>query len=162
MASASRVIAKCCPSDFLFQDTLSSKKKVDNPSMSWVVRSLRHFTRSTFLVRDCRQSFSLQEVYSLMGTSVGNCIFLAVIDVEQHRRSSQLTYRSYVNLYMASTQHSHDAGAADRAGLKGTFRLRSYQAEMVEESLKANIIVAMDTGSGKTHMYTVSAEKARY
>lgn len=32
------------------------------------------------------------------------------------------------------------------------FQLRSYQAEMVEESLKANIIVAMDTGSGKTHM----------
>lgn len=33
------------------------------------------------------------------------------------------------------------------------FRLRSYQAEMVEASLAANIIVAMDTGSGKTHMY---------
>jgi len=32
------------------------------------------------------------------------------------------------------------------------FRLRSYQAEMVEESLKNNIIVVMDTGSGKTHM----------
>lgn len=31
--------------------------------------------------------------------------------------------------------------------------LRSYQAEMVEESLRANIIVVMDTGSGKTHMY---------
>lgn len=32
------------------------------------------------------------------------------------------------------------------------FRLRSYQAEMVEESLRANLIVVMDTGSGKTHM----------
>lgn len=32
------------------------------------------------------------------------------------------------------------------------FLLREYQAEMVEESMKANIIVAMDTGSGKTHM----------
>ncbi|KAB2572547.1 Dicer-like protein 2 [Lasiodiplodia theobromae] len=32
------------------------------------------------------------------------------------------------------------------------FCLRSYQAEMVEESLKQNIIVAMDTGSGKTHV----------
>lgn len=30
---------------------------------------------------------------------------------------------------------------------------RPYQLEMVEESLKKNIIVAMDTGSGKTHMY---------
>lgn len=29
---------------------------------------------------------------------------------------------------------------------------RSYQMEMVEESLKQNIIVAMDTGSGKTHI----------
>ena len=36
--------------------------------------------------------------------------------------------------------------------LNQTFRLRSYQTEMVEESLKGNIIVAMDTGSGKTHM----------
>lgn len=29
---------------------------------------------------------------------------------------------------------------------------RPYQLEMVEESLKHNIIVAMDTGSGKTHI----------
>ena len=29
---------------------------------------------------------------------------------------------------------------------------RSYQIEMLEESLKHNIIVAADTGSGKTHM----------
>ena len=33
------------------------------------------------------------------------------------------------------------------------FALRSYQAEMVEESLSQNVIVVMDTGSGKTHMY---------
>jgi ERCC4-related helicase len=32
------------------------------------------------------------------------------------------------------------------------FRLRSYQAEMVEESMRSNIICVMDTGSGKTHM----------
>jgi superfamily II DNA or RNA helicase len=32
------------------------------------------------------------------------------------------------------------------------FLLRSYQAEMVEESLRGNVIVVMDTGSGKTHM----------
>jgi superfamily II DNA or RNA helicase len=29
---------------------------------------------------------------------------------------------------------------------------RSYQTEMFEESLKHNIIIAADTGSGKTHM----------
>jgi superfamily II DNA or RNA helicase len=44
---------------------------------------------------------------------------------------------------------------ADIAGAstgEPAFRLRSYQAEMVEASMKGNIIVAMDTGSGKTHM----------
>lgn len=46
-----------------------------------------------------------------------------------------------------------DDGNTVTAGFKDeAFRLRSYQAEMVEESLKANVIVAMDTGSGKTHM----------
>ncbi|KAG9246750.1 hypothetical protein BJ878DRAFT_539949 [Calycina marina] len=32
------------------------------------------------------------------------------------------------------------------------FQARSYQIEMLEESLQRNIIVAMDTGSGKTHI----------
>lgn len=31
-------------------------------------------------------------------------------------------------------------------------KLRSYQSEMLEASLKRNVIVAMDTGSGKTHI----------
>jgi len=31
-------------------------------------------------------------------------------------------------------------------------KLRSYQQEMLDESLKRNVIVAMDTGSGKTHV----------
>jgi ERCC4-related helicase/dsRNA-specific ribonuclease len=31
-------------------------------------------------------------------------------------------------------------------------RLRSYQHEMLDESMKRNVIVAMDTGSGKTHV----------
>jgi len=33
-----------------------------------------------------------------------------------------------------------------------TFTLRSYQDEMLEESLKRNTIIALDTGAGKTHM----------
>ncbi|ESK92116.1 rna helicase rnase [Moniliophthora roreri MCA 2997] len=33
-----------------------------------------------------------------------------------------------------------------------TFTTRGYQQEMLEESLRRNIIVAMDTGSGKTHI----------
>lgn len=40
------------------------------------------------------------------------------------------------------------------------FRLRTYQAEMVEKSLGENIIVAMDTGSGKTHMHVLFTFKA--
>jgi endoribonuclease Dicer len=31
-----------------------------------------------------------------------------------------------------------------------TFNARGYQEEMLEESLRRNIIIAMDTGSGKT------------
>jgi superfamily II DNA or RNA helicase len=45
---------------------------------------------------------------------------------------------------------SGDASAAEPNG--EPFRLRSYQAEMVEESMHSNIICVMDTGSGKTHM----------
>jgi superfamily II DNA or RNA helicase len=30
---------------------------------------------------------------------------------------------------------------------------RPYQLEMVQESLNKNIVIAMDTGSGKTHWY---------
>jgi len=29
---------------------------------------------------------------------------------------------------------------------------RGYQQEMLEQSLKCNIIIALDTGSGKTHI----------
>ncbi len=31
-------------------------------------------------------------------------------------------------------------------------RTRGYQQEMLEESLRSNIIIALDTGSGKTHI----------
>ena len=33
-----------------------------------------------------------------------------------------------------------------------TVHTRGYQQEMLDESLKRNIIIAMDTGSGKTHI----------
>ncbi|KAF2689197.1 P-loop containing nucleoside triphosphate hydrolase protein [Lentithecium fluviatile CBS 122367] len=54
---------------------------------------------------------------------------------------------------MASMPDTRDDTAAIQAGAQNeTFRLRSYQTEMVEESMRANIIVVMDTGSGKTHI----------
>ena len=34
--------------------------------------------------------------------------------------------------------------------MEEAFKIRSYQLEMLEESLKRNIIVAMETGAGKT------------
>lgn len=33
-----------------------------------------------------------------------------------------------------------------------TFEPRKYQLEMLEESLRRNVIVALDTGAGKTHI----------
>jgi superfamily II DNA or RNA helicase len=46
----------------------------------------------------------------------------------------------------------NDGDIAPVASADAAFQLRSYQAEMVEASMKDNIIVVMDTGSGKTHM----------
>ncbi|KAL7773560.1 hypothetical protein CFE70_003525 [Pyrenophora teres f. teres 0-1] len=48
----------------------------------------------------------------------------------------------------------HDDSTATASGASPceTFQLRAYQAEMVEESMRANIIVVMDTGSGKTQI----------
>jgi superfamily II DNA or RNA helicase len=52
-----------------------------------------------------------------------------------------------------SPEESPEDGAATKTGSPSApFRLRAYQAEMVEESMKSNIICVMDTGSGKTHM----------
>ncbi|CZS99458.1 related to Dcl-2 dicer RNA helicase/RNAseIII CAF [Rhynchosporium agropyri] len=53
-----------------------------------------------------------------------------------------------------------DAALSDSDNLKGlniqdgppVVKPRPYQKEMLQESLKRNIIVAMDTGSGKTHI----------
>jgi superfamily II DNA or RNA helicase len=53
---------------------------------------------------------------------------------------------------MDSPMENDDGDIATVAAVDPTFELRSYQAEMVEASMKDNIIVVMDTGSGKTHM----------
>lgn len=54
--------------------------------------------------------------------------------------------------------HDSDGDSVVFTSPSETFQLRGYQTEMVEESMKANIIVAMDTGSGKTH---IAIERAR-
>ena len=38
------------------------------------------------------------------------------------------------------------------AGAQPVFHTRNYQQELLEESLRSNIIIALDTGSGKTHI----------
>ncbi|KAH7392744.1 hypothetical protein BKA66DRAFT_568064 [Pyrenochaeta sp. MPI-SDFR-AT-0127] len=54
---------------------------------------------------------------------------------------------------MHSIERKIDDEATSTAELVNRpFRLRTYQSEMVEESLQSNIIVVMDTGSGKTHI----------
>ncbi|EUC27892.1 hypothetical protein COCCADRAFT_9637 [Bipolaris zeicola 26-R-13] len=59
---------------------------------------------------------------------------------------------------MDSPSHNGDNGSIVAATPDEVFHLRGYQAEMVAESMKANIIVVMDTGSGKTH---IAIERAR-
>lgn len=60
---------------------------------------------------------------------------------------------------MDSLEEILPARAAPPKNENALYTLRSYQAEMVEESLKSNIIVAMDTGSGKTQMYVFCSRK---
>ncbi|KAG9185235.1 hypothetical protein G6011_07779 [Alternaria panax] len=48
-------------------------------------------------------------------------------------------------------QDDNDAGVLSAVPSEA-FQLRGYQAEMVAESMRDNVIVVMDTGSGKTHI----------
>ncbi|KAI1325853.1 RNase3 domain-containing protein [Xylariaceae sp. FL0255] len=51
-----------------------------------------------------------------------------------------------------TTTKTKDQSAVDQPGDQTTIHARAYQMEMFEESLRRNIIVAMDTGSGKTQV----------
>jgi endoribonuclease Dicer len=48
---------------------------------------------------------------------------------------------------MAPTSETHR-----NSGIGLEIKTRAYQQEMLDESLKRNIIIALDTGSGKTHI----------
>lgn len=45
-----------------------------------------------------------------------------------------------------------DALATTSVDQENGIKLRSYQHEMLDASIRRNVIVAMDTGSGKTHV----------
>ena len=62
-----------------------------------------------------------------------------------------VTFHSFAT-FMYSPMEIDDSDVATVSSADATFQLRSYQAEMVEASMKDNIIVVQDTGSGKTHM----------
>ena len=47
---------------------------------------------------------------------------------------------------------AHDGSSLGTASTQESLQSRAYQMEMFEQSLKENIIVCMETGSGKTQM----------
>jgi hypothetical protein len=58
----------------------------------------------------------------------------------------------FFRIRMDSPMQDDNYGGVIPTASSETFQLRGYQAEMVAESMKDNVIVVMDTGSGKTHM----------
>lgn len=98
------------------------------------------------------------------------CWLFTLCDTPARRRSANIitantsqdlppkdtTIAAIVNLVlmlpMDSPIHNGDDGLTVAVTPDEVFHLRGYQAEMIAESMKANIIVVMDTGSGKTHM----------
>lgn len=57
-------------------------------------------------------------------------------------------------MFGSTMSHDHDAESHEDhiMASEEPFKLRSYQDEMLEKSIRRNVIVAMDTGSGKTHI----------
>jgi superfamily II DNA or RNA helicase len=83
--------------------------------------------------------------------------------LQNNTKLSQLTRTAFVAFHSSlildireSLMEIKDGNDVAVAPIDPTFELRSYQAEMVEASMKDNIIVVMDTGSGKTHMQVYS------
>ena len=54
-----------------------------------------------------------------------------------------------VNMSQASSQ---DDNTIENDSTTTTIHTRAYQQELLDESLQRNIIIALDTGSGKTHI----------
>ncbi|EFQ99474.1 hypothetical protein MGYG_02485 [Nannizzia gypsea CBS 118893] len=53
---------------------------------------------------------------------------------------------------MSQGEAAHEESPKDQEAAPAMVKSRTYQIEMLKESLKQNIIVAMDTGSGKTQI----------
>ena len=51
-----------------------------------------------------------------------------------------------------SQASSQDDNTIENDSTTTTIHTRAYQQELLDESLQRNIIIALDTGSGKTHI----------
>jgi superfamily II DNA or RNA helicase len=77
-------------------------------------------------------------------------------DIEDYDEGSELPLDDAPRI--SSAQHIGDESEEDNGGIKdqsehaSPVAARAYQLEMLEASLRGNIICAMDTGSGKTQV----------
>lgn len=62
------------------------------------------------------------------------------------------------------TEDKDDSAMPPSTDSESPVKLRAYQEEMLEASLQRNVIVVMDTGSGKTHVaiFRILSELERY
>jgi hypothetical protein len=61
-------------------------------------------------------------------------------------------FQQYLQVVMPDDTFATQGDEVPLAVRIPTFEPRKYQLEMLEESLRRNIIIALDTGAGKTHI----------
>jgi ERCC4-related helicase len=116
----------------------------DGSRRAWPCRSglgtwLR-LVKITRFPRACRVTWSLASRYGSQ-LSTSHPFHLSFIVFPFGRRAA-----NHIRLAMGSIEIDHPVSEP------AELRLRSYQQEMFDASLERNVIVAMDTGSGKTHI----------
>ncbi|EEQ31309.1 Dicer-like protein 2 [Microsporum canis] len=72
--------------------------------------------------------------------------------LEEHGQKRKRPSSSLGSSEMPQDESAGGASLNGQEGASAVVKSRAYQVEMLEESLKQNIIVAMDTGSGKTQI----------
>lgn len=77
---------------------------------------------------------------------------LSTSDVDRRRTAGLLMMMVQTYAALAPKHGSISDMTHNDASVSGLFEARKYQDEMFRESMKRNIICAMDTGSGKTAM----------
>ncbi|EFE41937.1 RNA helicase/RNAse III, putative [Trichophyton verrucosum HKI 0517] len=75
-----------------------------------------------------------------------------MLALEEHKRGRKRPRSSSGSNGMPQNEAARKASLEGLEDALGSIRPRGYQREMLEASIKQNIIVAMDTGSGKTQI----------